>query len=66
VVLEPTNSLRCIEYYYAAYFYVDVMLISAHVLVVYIVRVDEQAVEEPSVQQVEDSKQKLAEGKLCP
>jgi hypothetical protein len=29
-------------------------------------QVDEQVTEEPGAQQVEDSKQELAEGKLCP
>jgi hypothetical protein len=60
------NLLWCIEYYYADYFYVDVMLISTHVLVVCIVWVDEQATEEPGSQQVENSEKELAKGKLCP
>jgi hypothetical protein len=31
-----------------------------------LLRVDEQATEGPGAQQVEDSKEELAEGKLCP
>jgi hypothetical protein len=31
-----------------------------------LMRVDEQATEDPGVQQVETAQQKLVEGKLCP
>jgi hypothetical protein len=41
------------------------MLISLYNVFV-LLRVDEQATEEPRVQQVETAEQELVEGKLCP
>jgi hypothetical protein len=41
------------------------MLISLYYVFV-LLRVDEQATEEPRVQQVETAEQELVEGKLCP
>jgi hypothetical protein len=43
-----------------------VMLISAILCLFVLMRVDEQAIEEPGVQQVETTEQELVEGKLCP
>jgi hypothetical protein len=43
-----------------------VMLISPIPCLFVLLRVDEQATEDPSTQQVENTKQELIEGKLCP
>jgi hypothetical protein len=43
-----------------------VMLISPMQCLFVLLRVDKQVIEEPEAQQVEDSKQELVEGKLCP
>jgi hypothetical protein len=43
-----------------------VMLISPIPCLFVSLRVDEQVTEEPRAQQVENSEQELAEGKLCP
>jgi hypothetical protein len=43
-----------------------VMLISAILCLFVLSRVDEQATEDPGVQQVEIAEQELVEGKLCP
>jgi hypothetical protein len=43
-----------------------VMLISAIPCLFVLMRVDEQAIEEPGVQQVETAEEDLVEGKLCP
>ena len=42
-----------------------VMLICAIPCMFVLMRVDEQAVEDPGVQQVETAEQELVEGKLC-
>ena len=44
----------------------DVMLIFAIICMFVLMRVDEQATEDPGVQQVETAEQELVEGKLCP
>jgi hypothetical protein len=43
-----------------------VMLISCVQCLFVLLRVDEQATEDPGAQQVENSEQELVEGKLCP
>jgi hypothetical protein len=43
-----------------------VMLISPVPCLFILLRVDEQATENPGVQQVDNSKEELVEGKLCP
>jgi hypothetical protein len=43
-----------------------VMLISLVPCLFVLLRVDEQATEDPGVQQVDNSEQELVEGKLCP
>jgi hypothetical protein len=43
-----------------------VMLIFAILCIFVLMRVDEQATEEPGVQQIEVAEQELVEGKLCP
>jgi hypothetical protein len=43
-----------------------VMLIFAILCMFELMRVDEQATEDPSVQQIEVAEQELIEGKLCP
>jgi hypothetical protein len=43
-----------------------VMLISAILCLFVLLRVDEQATEDPGVQHVETSEQELVEDKLCP
>jgi hypothetical protein len=45
---------------------VDVMLISPVPCLFVLLRVDEQVIEEPGTQPVEETKQELIEGKLCP
>jgi hypothetical protein len=42
-----------------------VMLISAISCLFVLLRVDEPAIEDPGVQQVENAEQELVEGKLC-
>jgi hypothetical protein len=44
----------------------SVMLISPMPCLFVLLRVDEQATEDPGVQQVETAGQELVEGKLCP
>jgi hypothetical protein len=44
----------------------DVMLIYPIPYLFVLLRVDEQVTEDPGTQQVENSKQELIEGKLCP
>jgi hypothetical protein len=67
VILVPTISLRCIDYYYVLCIHVwfDVNLSLVPYLFVYW-RVDEPVVEDSGVQQVEVAEQELIEGKLCP
>ena len=43
-----------------------VMLISPVPCLFVLLRVDEQATEDPDVQQVDNSEEELVEGKLCP
>jgi hypothetical protein len=43
-----------------------VMLISPVLYLFVLLRVDEQATEDPGAQQVESAEQELVEGKLCP
>jgi hypothetical protein len=43
-----------------------VMLIFAILCMFVLMRVDEQATEDPGVQQIEVAEQELIEGKLCP
>jgi hypothetical protein len=43
-----------------------VMLISPIACLFVLLRVDEQAIEDPGVQQVDNTEQELVEGKLCP
>jgi hypothetical protein len=43
-----------------------VMLISPMQCLFVLLRVDEQVIEEPGAQQVEDNEQERVEGKLCP
>jgi hypothetical protein len=66
VILVPTISLRSVEYYnafcYAVWCNVNFSIPCLFVLS----RVDEQATEDPGVQQVETAEQELVEGKLCP
>jgi hypothetical protein len=66
VILIPTLSLRSIEYYYAFRFVIwcDVNFFS--ILYMFVLkRVDEQATQDPGVQQEEIAEQELVEGKLC-
>jgi hypothetical protein len=44
----------------------SVMLISPMQCLFVLLRVDEQVIEDPRAQQVEDIEQELVEGKLCP
>jgi hypothetical protein len=43
-----------------------IMLISAIPCLFVLLRVDEQATDDPNIQQVEVAKQELIEGKVCP
>jgi hypothetical protein len=66
VVLVSTISLRSVEYYHVfcsiAWCDANFAILCMFVLV----RVDEQATEDPGVQRVETAEQELVEGKLCP
>jgi hypothetical protein len=42
------------------------MLIFAILCMFVLMRIDEQAIEDPGVQQVETTEKELVEGKLCP
>jgi hypothetical protein len=44
----------------------DVMLILLYYVCIVLMRVDEEAIEDPKVQLVETTEQELVEGKLCP
>jgi hypothetical protein len=59
-------SFRCVDYYYVFYILFGVMLISSIPCLFVLLRVDEQAIEDPGVQQVEVAEQELIEGMLCP
>ena len=67
MILEPTTSLGCIDYYYVFYTHVwyDANLSFVPCLFV-LWRVDKQVIKDPGVQQVEVAEQELIEGKLCP
>jgi hypothetical protein len=59
-------SLHSVEYYHAfcSMVWCDVNFVILCMSV--LMRVDEQATEDPGVQQVETAEQELVEGKLCP
>jgi hypothetical protein len=64
VILVPTISLRSVEYYhtFCSVVWCDVNFDIPCVFV--LLRVDEQATEDPGVHQVETAEQELVEGKL--
>jgi hypothetical protein len=62
VILVPTISLGCVEYYHAF----GGMLIYTMMCLFVLLRVDELAIEDLGVQQVQTAEQELVEGKLCP
>jgi hypothetical protein len=66
VILVPTISLQRVEYYHAfcSTIWCDVNFCYTSFFV--LLRVDEQAIEDPGVQQVETAELELIEGKLCP
>jgi hypothetical protein len=66
VILVPTISLRCLEYYHAfcSAIWCDVNF--CYPVLVVLLRVDESATEDPGVQEVETVEQELVESKLCP
>jgi hypothetical protein len=64
VILVSTISLRIVEYYHAFYSIVWCDVNFCYTMYVCI-EVDEQATEDPGVQQVETAEQELVEGKLC-
>jgi hypothetical protein len=67
VIIFPTISFRCVDYYYVFCIYVwcDVNLSLVPCIFV-LWRVEEPVAEESDVQQVEVAGQELIEGKLCP
>jgi hypothetical protein len=66
VIIVPTISLRSIEYYHALCSIVWCDVNFAILCMFVLLRVDEQAIEDPGVQQVETTEQELIEGKLYP
>jgi hypothetical protein len=66
VILEPTISLRCVEFYHAFFMMFGVMLISPIQCLFVLLRVNEQETEDLGTQHVENTEQELVEGKLCP
>jgi hypothetical protein len=66
VILVPTISLHSVEYYhtFCSFVWCDVTFAIPCLFV--LLRVDEQATEDPGVQQVESAERELVEGKLCP
>jgi hypothetical protein len=65
VILVPTISLRCIEYYYVLCIHVWCGVNFSLVPCLFVLwRVDEPV--DLGVQQVEVAEQELIEGKLCP
>jgi hypothetical protein len=65
VILVPTILLRGVEYYHASCSIVWCDVSFAIICMFVLMRVDEQATEDPGVQQVETVEQELVEGKLC-
>jgi hypothetical protein len=67
VIHVPTNSFRCVDYYYVFCIHVwcDVNLSLVPCLFV-LWRLEEPVAQDPGVQQVEVAEQELIEGKLCP
>jgi hypothetical protein len=66
VILGLKISLRCVEYYHALYLSVWCDEYFSLVPCLFqLWRVDEQAIEDLGVQQVEVAEQELIEGKLC-
>jgi hypothetical protein len=66
VILVPTISLRHVEYYHAFCSIVWCEVNFCYTSLFVLLRVDEQAIEDPGVQQVDIAEQELVEGKLCP
>jgi hypothetical protein len=59
-------SLRCVGYYLAFCSNVWCDVISPVPCLFVLLRVNEQATEDPGTQQVDNSEQELIEGNLCP
>jgi hypothetical protein len=66
VILEPTISLRRVEYNHAFCSAVWCDVNFSMLCLFVLLRIDEQATEDPGVQQEEIVGQELVEGKLCP
>jgi hypothetical protein len=66
MILVPMISLCSVEYYHALFSVVWCDVNFAIPCVFVLLRLDEQATEDPGVQQVETAEQELVEGKLCP
>ena len=67
MILVPTIPLRSVEYYHAFCSMVWCDINFSFMLCMFVLmRVDEQAIEDPEVQLVETAEQELVEGKLCP
>jgi hypothetical protein len=66
VILEPTISLRCVEYYHALYPYFWCGVNFSYTMLFVLLRVDKQVIEDPDTQLVETTEQELVKGKLCP
>jgi hypothetical protein len=67
VILVPTVSFRCIDYYGVLCIHVSCDVNFSLIPCLFVLwRVDEPVAEDPGVQQVEVVEQELIEGKLCP
>jgi hypothetical protein len=66
VVFEPRVSLRCIDYYHAFCLHVWCDVNFPIPCLSVLLRVDEQATEDPGTQQVKNTEHEFIEGKLWP
>jgi hypothetical protein len=67
VILVPTISLRCVDYYYVFCIHVWCDVNFSLVLCLFVLwRVDEPVAEDPGVQQVEVAEHELIKDKLYP
>jgi hypothetical protein len=67
VILVPTISFQCVDYYYVFCIHVWCVVNSSLVPCLFVLwRVDEPVAEDSGVHQVEVAEHELIEGKLCP
>jgi hypothetical protein len=66
VILKPTTSLQCIDYYYAFHSHVWCDVNFSYTMFVCVATSRRASERGPDTQQVETAGQELIEGKLCP